>query len=476
MTSPPCSYVDRNLSSPKPDYLVVPEFSPSVHGLSSPSSLTVPNFFSSGHPLSRRASSLASSIFDLTFESDQLERGLRNNDVIMVQKILQLHHGKFPVYLHGSFLDKSSCDSRSRRLSHTSHVSQDVEILLRKSQTLIDRFDRRESVTTEADIPTIFRTALHVAIQHNSTDVIKLLLKYGVDPNESGINSITASRRGSSLSESSPVNNVRDLRSPQSGRSVVDGNDAFASTQKRPSNLTCDASSAARDLFMTNRYLQCLPEEVANDDKRSLSVIKIIPEAFDFSEHYTSDELYYLPPLFFAVAEGKLDIVLYLLKFGASPNVADRHGCTPLHIAANPAFYSEECALALLKYGAKIYVRNNAGVTPFQLSPVLQSQQKALISRVLSRKPVSFSCNAKFSGECQRSGSIYSTGVSRFFKRSKSKDARNIKDTAEPEMRERTSSVSSYKSLRSRHHSVLIAEEGESDASGVSHVIRKCYA
>ena len=43
---------------------------------------------------------------------------------------------------------------------------------------------RRESCTTEtteqAPVPPIFRNALHVAIQHDSLDVLKLLLKYGI--------------------------------------------------------------------------------------------------------------------------------------------------------------------------------------------------------------------------------------------------------------------------------------------------------
>ncbi|KAK7508609.1 hypothetical protein BaRGS_00000175, partial [Batillaria attramentaria] len=127
----------------------------------------------------RRVSSTSSSIFDLSAECDQLERAIRDNDVQTVKKFLQIHHGKFPVDLAASFLDKSSCDSRRH-----SHVSQDVEILLLKSQTLIESLGRKESVATESDVPYIFRTSLHLAVQHSAYDVLKLLLKFGVDPNE----------------------------------------------------------------------------------------------------------------------------------------------------------------------------------------------------------------------------------------------------------------------------------------------------
>lgn len=129
-------------------------------------------------------SSTSSSIFDLSGECEQLERAIRDNDVTAVKKFLQIHHAKFPVDLAASILDKSSCDSRSRRYSH---VSQDVEILLLKSQTLIESFDRRESINTESDVPGIFRTSLHLAVQHGADEVLKLLLKFGVDPNEPSV-------------------------------------------------------------------------------------------------------------------------------------------------------------------------------------------------------------------------------------------------------------------------------------------------
>nr|XP_027233668.1 uncharacterized protein LOC113825081 [Penaeus vannamei] len=80
--------------------------------------------------------------------------------------------------LHGSILDKSSCDTGSRC------VSQDVEILLRKSQTLIDRYDHRsEASSDENAIPGVFTNALHLAVDYSAADVVRLLLRYGVEPN-----------------------------------------------------------------------------------------------------------------------------------------------------------------------------------------------------------------------------------------------------------------------------------------------------
>ncbi|XP_049800044.1 uncharacterized protein LOC126235364, partial [Schistocerca nitens] len=143
--------------------------------------------------------SLGSSTGDLSVEAAQLERAIRNNDTVRVKRFLELHHDKFQVNLHSSFLDKSSCESQS----------QDVEILLRKSKTLIDRTSPlyKPSIDTsssplqpasscassassagvaEPSVPLIFSNALHVSVEHGAVDVARLLLKYGLEPNQGG--------------------------------------------------------------------------------------------------------------------------------------------------------------------------------------------------------------------------------------------------------------------------------------------------
>ncbi|KAJ9588197.1 hypothetical protein L9F63_018433, partial [Diploptera punctata] len=128
---------------------------------------------------------LASSTGDLSIEAAQLERAIRTNDTLRVKRFLDVHHDKFQVNLHGSILDKtSSCESQS----------QDVEILLRKSKTLIDRLDpvnpsdgcSSSSIDNEPRIPLIFSNALHVAVEYGAVDVVRLLLKYGLEPNQGG--------------------------------------------------------------------------------------------------------------------------------------------------------------------------------------------------------------------------------------------------------------------------------------------------
>ncbi|RZF45200.1 hypothetical protein LSTR_LSTR009971, partial [Laodelphax striatellus] len=146
--------------------------------------------------LSLQSASLQCSIgssADLSCEAALLERAIRYNDTLRVKRFLNLHHDKFQVNLHGSLLGKSSsCETQS----------QDVEILLRKSKTLIDRLgpggsyhsDDSDSSSSSSGAasrrggpaPLIFSNALHVAVEQGSVEVARLLLKYGLEPNQGG--------------------------------------------------------------------------------------------------------------------------------------------------------------------------------------------------------------------------------------------------------------------------------------------------
>ena len=69
-------------------------FSPHVSGL----------YPGSMFDFSRRASSTASSIFDLSQEADQLEKAIKDDNINIVKKILEVHLNKFNmVNFHGSF-------------------------------------------------------------------------------------------------------------------------------------------------------------------------------------------------------------------------------------------------------------------------------------------------------------------------------------------------------------------------------------
>ena len=387
---------------------------------------------------SRRGSSTASSIFDLTYEAEQLDRAIRDNDAKGVRKLLDLHLNKFNVQNHrrGSYMDRLSVsmggDSVSRRCSQQDVQSchAETEHLLRRSFPAYDRERRASSTTDNTDtgcVPLIFRNALHVAVQHSSYDVLNLLLTYGIDPNEPGISYMFEGRRFSSISEIlTPRRDVRFMLPGSCGsQRLRDGSDPPSEDQDDPvteipvplctrhqdsnDGVTGDRIAAGVDQTHRDSMNQShrdsldysMKDSVDTSHRDSLpssgdtqsvwdssgggsaSGSSGVPRPLDFACIYTVDVLQMLPPLFLAVAERNVAALRSLLLHGASPNIQDVHGCTPLHLAASLHFQSWPCATALIEHGGKVHVTNKQGITPCDLSPDLAQEQIRLLSDTL---------------------------------------------------------------------------------------------
>ncbi|KAF6199507.1 hypothetical protein GE061_007533 [Apolygus lucorum] len=138
---------------------------------------------------------------DLTADALMLERAIRANDALRVKRFLNAHHDKFQVNLHGSLLGKSSSDGSQ---------SADVGIAPAKPKLPLVRQDQvdmakpspspmnssRSSCSSDSssslssggagEVPLVFSNALHLAVEYGSVDVLRVLLKYGLEPNQGG--------------------------------------------------------------------------------------------------------------------------------------------------------------------------------------------------------------------------------------------------------------------------------------------------
>ena len=81
------------------------------------------------------------------------------------------------------------------------------------------------SVENETLVPLIFTNALHVAVEHGAVDVARLLLKYGLEPNQGGrlalpeINNCpSAPGHGGGTFFGEPVTVSPEVKTPVSGR------------------------------------------------------------------------------------------------------------------------------------------------------------------------------------------------------------------------------------------------------------------
>jgi ankyrin repeat protein len=433
--------------TPIPDLVVVPELQEQNSFQEvSPGLLCTQTFLSprSSGSSAARASSITSSIFDLSFESAQLEKALTENDTYSLQKIFEIHFAKFPRITKE---DRSSVGSRSRRPS--SRFSTDTEIN-RRCPTPIDFFDRRESVTPECDIPLIFKTALHVAIHNNSTDAVKLLLRCNIDPDFPTANLISHIKPGCHAIDALKIN-IPKPSSAQRGS---------LSPQIDYHNTRTDHNSINND--ETNSFL-APPAPVASND---------------FGD-YSVDDLFHLPPLFLSVVEQKPVLTHLLLLHGADPTVQDSRGNTPLHIAVSNTYFNLSCVRELLQYGAKTQERNLDGKSPFDLHHNVSVEQQTVVRALLAGFSVNriadpnvtlvLEENTK-SNKSDANSDTFSVRLLRRFSKS-AKFRPNVGSTKEifHEMRERLSSASSGRSARSKHQSV-IAEDLDSDVSLVSSI------
>uniref|UniRef100_A0A0L8FQK7 Uncharacterized protein n=1 Tax=Octopus bimaculoides TaxID=37653 RepID=A0A0L8FQK7_OCTBM len=432
------------------DYLTVPDHDLQLIPPQSPGSLSVPSSWNRNTAAEewRRASSTASSIFDLSTEAEQLERALQENDILSLTKILKLHHTKFPVTINSdNFTERGSCDSYSQRISQG-------------SQNYVERNDRRESVVTDiSDVPAIFRTSLHVAVQNDSVDVLKILLKCGIDPNMPNQFCYSASRKNSIITETSYPVNKEDVETK------------FVASVKQD-NKTSNYQAAASSTKL--QVASLINESRQHQQSRNLCSTPAKHEIlFEFSFNYSQDELFNLPVLYLAIVNANAPAVDLLLKYNANPNIQDRHGVTPLHLASCADFYNEKCIRHLMKHGAKIHMQTFFGVSACNIRPTLDKEQLDVIKEMMKLE-ISTKCQSKiYNMGVSQDSSTSSSGVSRFFKRLNSeklkfKDRRVAltESFIESDLAERTS-TSSYRSARSRQQSnrFSITDDTETDIS-----------
>lgn len=102
----------------------------------------------------------------------------------------------------------------------------------------------------------------------------------------------------------------------------------------------------------------------------------------DYNTYYTNERLFTLPPLFLAAQRNNHYACTLLLKYGANVNARDEQYCSPLHLAAR--LQHDVCDI-LISHHACITISNKYGDTPLSLWSAVRQLQTAFVEREFSK-------------------------------------------------------------------------------------------
>lgn len=257
--------------------------------------------------------------------------------------LINYHHQNYPNACLGS-------NPSSNNVGSPMHERFDTELdSMFTAPTSLNKEPFYPANDSPNDAPPIFRNVLHVAIMYgkytnlisisgknvlfvrlDARDVMRICLKYGIDPNAPGLHPNTV--------------NI----SPNS---------------QTPTSNSCSHSSA--------RLSPDLPR--ASPCRNG---------TLDYNTYYTNERLFTLPPLFLAAQRNNHYACTLLLRYGANINVRDEQYCSPLHLAAR--LQHDVCNI-LISHHACITISNKYGDTPLSLWPHVKQLQVAFVEREFSK-------------------------------------------------------------------------------------------
>ena len=209
------------------------------------------------------------------------------------------------------------------------------------------------------------QTPLHVATQHNQSNIVELLLKFDADANAEDNDGMTPLFYTSQSARSSAV--VRLLLAGGARVDVRNKNGQtplhVASQHVNHSNVTLLLRSGAAVDEQDNDKMT--PLLWASQSPRSGSVAWLLLKN---GASVKARNSHGQTPLHFASENNFPNVVALMLQLGAEVNRSDNDGMTPLLCCAIGPYRSGEVARLLLKKGANVHAKNSHGQTPLHLA------------------------------------------------------------------------------------------------------------
>ena len=190
-----------------------------------------------------------------------------------------------------------------------------------------------------------YGNALQAAEFHGYHEIVDLFLDLGADINAQVVNYGNALQAAVFVGNQKIVNLLLDRGANINAQGGVDGNALQVAVVRRYHKMA--------ELLVEKGADVSIQPKLA--DRRSL--LHVVVESSDLAFlkklcdagadiHLETQDEFGMIPLHTAVNTGRVDIVEYLLELGASPNIEDLEGTTPLQLALR----KENCEIALLLY------------------------------------------------------------------------------------------------------------------------------
>ena len=213
------------------------------------------------------------------------------------------------------FDSENNNDAELLESSIIKNDNQTVKYLLDKYKTRLTNLVEinsssslnKNSINLNDILPQSFSNILHLSIEYNAIDVIKTCIKFGIDPNK-------------------PINNI-----------LISNNCKYC-------NKNCDKNKIIIS--------------------KSNSLTSVYDENLSTINYSSNSYLFQLPPIYLSISKCLHEHTEYLLKHRACPNIQDKYGNTPLHLAVAKQQPCYKCIYLLIKYHAKSNVLNWRHQTP----------------------------------------------------------------------------------------------------------------
>ena len=282
------------------------------------------------------ASSTYKSIVDLAHDAELLETCTKRNDKYTVRRILDVHSSYFRINpVSSTATANNEIDRRGSSACYLTPAPPVASHLICGSIAQ----PTTQPANSKRCVPSIFFNILHLAIENNSLDVLRICLKHGLNPNEPG----TTLRKhylepcGLGAASADVIGRVArksvrfPLRCCYCKRRADKEKDSNAAVNIAYSNLKqTQVLIVDNETKINNNNNKINDETISNrnSNNQKLQSFELAPELTPFDQINYASFLYLvrLSPLFLSVSKCNHAATELLLTYGACPNVQDDLG------------------------------------------------------------------------------------------------------------------------------------------------------